>query len=309
MPSNAVEFFLGGIATCGAGLFTNPLEVVKTRMQLQGELKARGTYQRHYRNVFHAFYTIARVDGLLALQKGLVPALWYQLFMNGARLGTYQCLVNMGLTKNSKGELSYPRAVAAGAFAGCCGACVGSPFYLIKTQLQARSHQAIAVGHQHTHHGMTHGLRLIYSDGGFFGLWRGVSAAIARVTVGSAAQLSTFSATKEFIKDSKVFRDESILIPITASMISGVAVVVFMTPFDVISTRLYNQGLDGKGRGLYYRGFLDCFLKVLMKEGPLGFYKGWSASWFRLAPHTVLSLVFWDQTRILYKNIQDSFTS
>lgn len=108
---------------------------------------------------------------------------------------------------------------------------------------------------------------------------------------------------------SQVFRDESILVPITASMISGVAVVVFMTPFDVISTRLYNQGLDGNGRGLYYRGFLDCFLKVLMKEGPLGFYKGWSASWFRLAPHTVLSLVFWDQTRILYKNIQDSFTS
>ena len=36
---NAVEFLLGGLATCGAGLFTNPLEVVKTRMQLQGELK------------------------------------------------------------------------------------------------------------------------------------------------------------------------------------------------------------------------------------------------------------------------------
>lgn len=37
--SNAIEFLLGGLATCGAGFFTNPLEVVKTRMQLQGELK------------------------------------------------------------------------------------------------------------------------------------------------------------------------------------------------------------------------------------------------------------------------------
>jgi hypothetical protein len=27
------------LATSGAGLFTNPLEVIKTRMQLQGELK------------------------------------------------------------------------------------------------------------------------------------------------------------------------------------------------------------------------------------------------------------------------------
>ncbi|XP_071494337.1 solute carrier family 25 member 35-like [Diadema antillarum] len=305
MTSNVVEFFLGGIATCGACLFTNPLEVVKTRMQLQGELKARGTYHRHYKNVFHAFYTIGRVDGLAALQKGLVPALWYQLFMNGVRLGTYQCLVNLGLTKNSKGELSYPRTILAGAFAGSCGACVGSPFYLVKTHLQAQAHEAIAVGHQHTHHGMVHGLRLIYSNGGFLGLWRGLSAAVARVTIGSAAQLTTFSAAKEMVIKSQVFKPDSLLVPLSASMVGGVAVVCCMTPFDVMSTRLYNQGVDAHGRGLYYRGFLDCFLKIMRKEGPLGFYKGWSASWFRLGPHTVLSLLFWDQTRSLYNHMQE----
>ena len=71
-----MEFLLGGVSACGAGFFTNPLEVVKTRMQLQGELRARGQYAVHYRNVFHAFYNIAKVDGITALQKGLVPALW-----------------------------------------------------------------------------------------------------------------------------------------------------------------------------------------------------------------------------------------
>jgi solute carrier family 25 protein 34/35 len=72
------EFVLGGMAAMGAGFFTNPLEVVKTRMQLQGELKARGQYAVHYRNSLHAFYTIFKSDGIIALQSGLIPALWYQ---------------------------------------------------------------------------------------------------------------------------------------------------------------------------------------------------------------------------------------
>lgn len=128
---NLSEYFLGGLGACGACLFTNPLEVVKTRMQLQGELRLRGSYSRHYRNVFHAFFTIGKVDGLRALQKGLIPGLWYQLFMNGVRLGTYQTLVNFGMTKNSEGEVSLPKSVAAGAFSGCVGAVFGSPFYLV----------------------------------------------------------------------------------------------------------------------------------------------------------------------------------
>lgn len=34
-----VECVTGGLAASGATLFSNPLEVVKTRMQLQGELQ------------------------------------------------------------------------------------------------------------------------------------------------------------------------------------------------------------------------------------------------------------------------------
>ena len=81
-----MDFLMSGLAACGACLFTNPLEVVKTRMQLQGELRAPGTYQRHYRNVFHAFITIGKVDGLAALQKGLAPALLYQFQIGRAHV-------------------------------------------------------------------------------------------------------------------------------------------------------------------------------------------------------------------------------
>lgn len=301
--SNAIEFLLGGLATCGAGFFTNPLEVVKTRMQLQGELKAHGQYSVHYRNALHAFYTIARKDGITSLQRGLVPALFYQFTMNGIRLGTFQVLVNIGFTKNKKGEVSIPRSIVAGAFAGCVGAAVGSPFYMVKTHLQAQANETIAVGHQHPHKSMSHGLYAIYSKHGITGLWKGVSGAIPRVTIGSAAQLSSFSTIKEEIIKTKMFPEKSWLNALVASMMSGLLVTFFMTPFDVVSTRLYNQALDAQGRGLLYSGVLDCFFKTLRAESLFGLYKGFGACYFRLGPHTTLSLVFWDELRKLYSSV------
>lgn len=298
--TSKVEFILGGIATSGAGFFTNPLEVVKTRMQLQGELKAKGQYPVHYRHVFHAFYTIARNDGIKALQKGLVPALWYQFFMNGVRLGTFQAFDNMGFTRDRDGHVSFYKSVCIGAFAGCVGAIVGSPFYMVKTQLQAQAVKVIAVGHQHQYIGMVKGLSSIYQEFGLTGLWRGVSGAVPRVTIGSAIQLSTFSTAKEVIIGFQIFRPHSWLNALFASMISGILVTLFMTPFDVVSTRLYNQGVNLSGKGLLYTGPINCFYKIFQKEGLWGFYKGWGPVLFRIGPHTVLSLVFWTEIRKLY---------
>lgn len=304
--SKLTEFTCGGLAACFAGVFTNPLEVVKTRMQLQGELLRKGQYTIHYKNSFHAFYTIGKTDGLLALQKGLVPALWYQLFMNGVRLGTYQVLINMGLTRDKDGNVIWARSVLAGAVSGCFGAAVGSPFYMVKTHLQARANQSIAVGTQHLHDTMWKGFTSIFKKHGIRGLWRGTTAAISRVMVGSAAQLSTFSTAKQYIVDLKLFEWQSVFNSLLASMLSGVAVVACMTPFDVVSTRMYNQPTNAHGHGTMYKSVPDAFVKIFQSEGLWGFYKGWGPSFFRLVPHTVLSLVFWDQLRFLHHRYTQS---
>lgn len=82
-----MEFIIGGVAAMGAGFFTNPIEVLKTRMQLQGEMQSKGKHVIHYKNILQAGYIIAKNDGILALQKGLVPALYVQFILNGTRLG------------------------------------------------------------------------------------------------------------------------------------------------------------------------------------------------------------------------------
>lgn len=125
-----VDYLLGGLAGCCAALVTNPLEVVKTRQQLQGELSKHGSYEVHYRNAFQALYTIGRNEGVNALQRGLTPNLGFQLCMNSFRIGIYQALIDVGLTRNDNCENSVPRMMVASAFAGGVGAFIASPFYL-----------------------------------------------------------------------------------------------------------------------------------------------------------------------------------
>jgi len=296
-----MELVIGGMAAVGAGTFSNPLEVIKIRMQLQGELLAKGKYTVHYRNAFHAAYIIGTKEGLAALQKGLAPALFYQFVMNGARLGTYQLAEKQGLTRRKDGTVDPFRSLFFGAVCGTFGAVVGSPFFLVKTHLQSKANvTSIAVGHQHEYKGMTSAFQAIYKKYGVLGLWRGSTSAIPRVSIASAVQMITFEKALEFVRGT-----ESIAIPYNtplmtafyASLISGVFVTVSMAPFDMVATRFYNQGVDSNGKGVLYKSVWNCMTKIFHEEGFLGFYKGWTANYFRLGPHTLLLLVFWDRLK------------
>ena len=325
-----VEFLLGGLATMTAALFTNPVEVVKTRMQVQGELVRIGKAQQLYTNPFQAFYLIGKEEGLRGLQGGLGPAVLYQLMMNGTRLGAYEPLKRLYTSNGERKEMW--RSVAAGSTSGVLSAVMGSPFFLIKVRLQVQSGltqklqqqaavaatsapappggsavaaavpaaatKVLPVGHQHAYTGAWQGLFQIFREEGVRGLYRGATAAMLRVGVGSGVQLSTYDASKRFVvslSEGKL-TDKSVMTHFTASLVSGVFITLAMNPFDVMSTRMYNQPVKD-GKGVMYSNVLDCAKKIMTSEGPLGFYKGFLPHYLRLGPHTILTFVFWEQLK------------
>jgi solute carrier family 25 (mitochondrial folate transporter), member 32 len=62
------------LAALEAGMLTvcitNPLWLIKTRMQLQSQ-----NHASNYRGMVHAFTTVVKQEGFLGLYKGIVPAL------------------------------------------------------------------------------------------------------------------------------------------------------------------------------------------------------------------------------------------
>jgi len=289
-----MEVLAGGVSAAAACVFTNPLEVVKNRLQLQGELLSRGEYVKTYRGPVHGLLVMARTDGLAALQAGLGPAMTYQIVMNGLRLGTYATMETRGWVKDKEGKVSTARTVVCSALAGVVGALVGSPVFLVKTQLQTSSSASISVGHQHHHGSMGSAFKTVYRTGGVRGLWQGASASIPRISVGSAAQLVTYTSVLDMLARRTSLQSGSWQANVAGAGLSGFVVAVVINPLDVVSTRMYNQ--PGKER--LYSGFMDCVMRILRTEGMSAFYKGLFAQYLRIGPHSFLSLIFWHHSRV-----------
>lgn len=141
---------------------------------------------------------------------------------------------------------------------------------------------------------------------------------VPRAFVASTAQLTSFQFAKEYLKTYEGLQDMRFTMSFLAGMIGGVSISIMVTPFDLVMTRLYNQrkyeslnkhkcelrnvsAVDARGRGVHYNGYIDCISKIYRSEGIYAFYKGLGPMYFRLGPHTLLCLMFWDLFKQLYE--------
>lgn len=136
--------------------------MIKTRQQLQGELQS-STTKNPYSSIWHSIRTIIKAEGVLGLQKGLPSALGFQMVMNSVRLGSFQTFDNLGWTRDAQTEtISMWRVIVWGGVSGILGSTIGCPFYMVKTQMQSKSHGEFAVGYQHSHKNTIDALLNIY---------------------------------------------------------------------------------------------------------------------------------------------------
>ena len=293
------SFVAGGLAACIAVTVTNPIELIKIRMKLQGEMSASAA--KVYKNPIQGMAVIFKNEGIKGLQKGLNAAYIYQIGLNGSRLGFYEPI------RSSLNQLFFPDQephkvqsvgvnVFSGAASGIIGAVIGSPLFLVKTRLQSYS-EFIKIGEQTHYTGVWNGLVTIFKTEGVKGLFRGIDAAILRTGAGSSVQLPIYNTAKNILVKNDLMKDGPAL-HLTASTISGLGVAVVMNPWDVILTRIYNQ------KGDLYKGPIDCLVKTVRIEGVTALYKGFAAQVFRIAPHTIMCLTFMEQTMKLVYSIE-----
>ncbi|KAJ5678034.1 Mitochondrial oxaloacetate transport protein [Penicillium maclennaniae] len=301
MSTTTGAFLAGGIAACGAVTVTHSFETVKIRLQLQGELQAKNDGVKKYRGVLHGVKVILQNEGPRGLFRGIGSAYFYQVLLNGCRLGFYEPIratVTNAVYSDPKVQ-SLAVNVFAGAASGVIGAAAGSPFFLVKTRLQSYS-PFLPVGTQHNYKNSIDGLSKIYKSEGVKGIYRGVGAAMIRTSFGSAVQLPTYFFAKRRLTK-HLGMEEGPALHLASSACSGFVVCCFMHPPDTIMARMYNQ------TGNLYQGVFDCLFKTIRTEGFLAIYKGFFAHLARILPHTILTLSLAEQTNKLMRRVEDRF--
>ncbi|XP_017111642.1 mitochondrial uncoupling protein 4 isoform X1 [Drosophila elegans] len=287
--SFACTYIVSVVAASIAELATYPLDLTKTRLQIQGEGAAipAGKSNMQYRGMVATAFGIAREEGALKLWQGVTPALYRHVVYSGVRICSYD-LMRKEFTQNGSQALPVWKSALCGVTAGAVAQWLASPADLVKVQIQMEGRRRL-MGEPPRVHSAGHAFRQIVQRGGVKGLWKGSIPNVQRAALVNLGDLTTYDTIKHLIMD-RLQMPDCHTVHVLASVCAGFVAAIMGTPADVVKTRIMNQPTDEKGRGLLYRGSVDCLRQTVAKEGFVALYKGFLPCWIRMAPW---SLTFW----------------
>eukprot|EP00928_Gymnodinium_smaydae_P079175 TRINITY_DN63171_c0_g1_i1.p1 TRINITY_DN63171_c0_g1~~TRINITY_DN63171_c0_g1_i1.p1 ORF type:complete len:295 (-),score=31.51 TRINITY_DN63171_c0_g1_i1:397-1281(-) len=258
---------VGAASSSCAGVITNPIDVVKTEMQMsQGSLGMIGTLRSR-----------VAAKGVTSLWAGVFAMFLRSVFYAGIRLGAYDPI------KDALGAKQNPtmwRKILAGTISGSLGAVAANPIEVVKTRVQADPNSNPSTSSAIVNLVTKEGLR---------GLSKGLFPHVLRGAAVTSSQIGVYDDTKHRLGACFGLRD-GILLRLCASMVAGIVTTTVSNPCDVIKTRVMVR----KGGSV-----LGVSRELLAQEGPRGFLKGWVANYSRLGPHTVIVFMVYEQIRYL----------
>ncbi|KAJ0981457.1 hypothetical protein J5N97_009712 [Dioscorea zingiberensis] len=312
-------FVEGGIASIVAGCSTHPLDLIKVRMQLQGESLAPSPAAGAVLRPALAFQQsgsvavpihppprpgpiaigvqILRSEGPAALFSGISATVLRQTLYSTTRMGLYDMIKKRW--SGDTGVMPLHRKIAAGFIAGGIGAAVGNPADVAMVRMQADGRLPLA--QRRNYKSVVDAIGRMVREEGLTSLWRGSSMTVNRAMIVTASQLATYDQAKEAILRHRGAAADGLGTHVAASFAAGIVAAMASNPVDVVKTRVMNMRV-GPGEAPPYSGALDCALKTVRAEGPMALYKGFVPTVSRQGPFTIVLFVTLEQVRSLLKD-------
>ncbi|KAL7613640.1 folate transporter 1, chloroplastic [Lactuca sativa] len=315
---NATAGSVAGLATV---TFSHPLDVVRTRFQVND---GRNPNLPTYKHTPHALFTIGRSEGLRGLYSGFCPAVLGSTISWGLYFFFYNRAKQRYL-KNQQ-ETTVHIHLASAAEAGGLVCLFTNPIWLVKTRLQLQTPQ-----NTRAYTGLADALKTILKDEGWRALYKGLLPGLFLVTHG-AIQFTAYEELRKLLVDRRDkqmasittaadllasfrkklrdFRDKqrglSSYTPESLTTVdyavlgasSKLAASLATYPFQVIRSRLQQRPMNGVPR---YMDSWHAVKETARLEGVRGFYRGITANLLKNLPAASITFIVYENVLHLLK--------
>jgi hypothetical protein len=273
----------GAIGGGVSGLVTNPMDVIKIKNQQYGGAS------------FGTFTGTARVllqqEGLRGFFKGAASSVLREVTYGSLRMGFYEP-IKEGLTKLTSQDVNSPIMKWSSAFlsgAVCSG--IFTPIDLVKVRFQSQ-----LPGQPKPYTSIWNAFSTIYrEEHGFRGLYNGAAPTVIRAALLTCAQLGSYDVIKNNLLVQRLgLGHEDITTHFAAALIASIVTATAANPPDVVRTRAMNDKTTTETSKTFAH-----FQTILRQDGLSGFMKGWTASYLRLGPYTIISFLLIERVRQL----------
>jgi len=258
------QLIAGGAAGCVEVSIMHPLDLVKTRFQIQAT-PVQGLESQHYNGIVDCMKKMYKSEGLLSFWKGILPPIFAETPKRAWKFFTFDLFQKVLITdKNGKPTpLTYS---LAGLGSGVTEAILVNPFEVVKVKMQSnRAHQTEAPSTGKV-------AREILKVDGYLGkpngngglLNKGITATMGRNGFFNMVYFGFYHSVKNHFtpyEDPRAEFARKLLIGFTAGTLASCVNI----PFDVAKSRI--QGPQPQNDKIKYKSTMKAIFTVYKEEG------------------------------------------
>ncbi|XP_016882777.1 mitochondrial adenyl nucleotide antiporter SLC25A23 isoform X15 [Homo sapiens] len=171
------------------------------------------------------------------------------------------------------------KQLVAGAVAGAVSRTGTAPLDRLKVFMQVHASKTNRLN-------ILGGLRSMVLEGGIRSLWRGNGINVLKIAPESAIKFMAY----EQIKRAILGQQETLHVQerFVAGSLAGATAQTIIYPMEVLKTRLTLR------RTGQYKGLLDCARRILEREGPRAFYRGYLPNVLGIIPYAGIDLAVYE---------------
>ncbi|KAK5115947.1 hypothetical protein LTR62_000403 [Meristemomyces frigidus] len=290
------QFAAGAVAGVSEILVMYPLDVVKTRVQIQGRVPIPG--QDHYTSMMDCFRKIIANEGASRLYRGITAPILMEAPKRATKFAANDEWGKVYRNLFNAPKMTQSLSILTGASAGATEAFVVVPFELVKIRLQDKA-QA------HKYNGMIDCVTKIIKQEGFLAMYQGLESTVWRHVLWNAGYFGCIFQVRALLPPNPTGQKSvQIRNDLISGAVGGTVGTILNTPMDVVKSRIQNSPKVAGGVRKYGWAVPSLGI-VLREEGFSALYKGFLPKVLRLGPGGGILLVVFTGVMDFFRGMRE----